>query len=417
MNFTPLDELRRHAAAGAQAHVDHYQLNAERLAHLSRVNRVLEATAGRQRLASEQREIDHAHEAIDTIDSIVDAVSGASRRREAAALRQQSPHIFGGGRNSTRTVGDRLADAIDEVRSGKIATAHVDLEERALTEGGAAGYGVTHQLLAPEMTLRAKSIVMSLPGIRTVTMTSDRTRFPRIGAATASGLAEAAAATEDTPDVDAVDLVAIKFGVYSLLSSELIEDMSADALNVFGENQLEALARKMDAQFLEGTGSGPGTVGIRNITGANATSVAATPADFDKWSTAIYEAQNDNATPAVWVTHPVVWKTLSTIKTGLTSDKTTLLERNPQFVAQSLLGLPVYLSTQITTTEGGTSAGSWMAALDPTQLVIGIRRAPRVEISRDFKFDSDQIALRSTARVAFAALNPEGVSLLTDVRA
>jgi HK97 family phage major capsid protein len=108
--------------------------------------------------------------------------------------------------------------------------------------------------------------------------------------------------------------------------------------------------------------------------------------------------------------HPRSWNTLSKIKTGIASDQRTILEPDPEIHADTLLGYPVAQSTQITLTEGATNVGSWAAILDPAQLIIGERRAPRFEVSRDFKFDPDVIAVRVTARYGFAALNPEGIS-------
>ncbi len=413
--LTPVAELRSMLDLDP-SHLDKWSLAAERLGHVEMADKILTSTRGRATLADEQRKLDRAHESINLIDRLL--INQGRRETEAAALRQRHPHVFGDSSRADggNDIGHQLLDAITEVRSGSVATRHVELESRALTEAGAAGGAVPIQLMSPERTLRAQSVIMSLPGVRTVTMTSDRTRFPRIGGNVAYGVAEAATLTEDTADVDLVDLVAVRYAVYTEFSSELVEDMSADALAVFGDNALEGLARKIDAQFLEGNGSGPGLVGIRNLAGVNSTSVAATPADFDKWSDAKYEAQADNADPSIWLGHPRSWNTLSKIKTGLASDKTTLLAPSPQTAAQELLGMPVYLSTQITLTEGA-GAGSWMAAIDPSQLIIGIRRAASVEVSRDYKFGSDVVALRATARVGFAALNPEGISLLTDIRA
>jgi HK97 family phage major capsid protein len=413
--LTPVAELRA-MLDGDPTFIDKWAMQAERLDYVEAADRILTVTRGRAMLADEQRAFDRANDAINLIDRVL--IHQGRREAESVALRARNPHIFPdsapfGSRND---IGHELLDAVAEVRSGKVATRHVELESRSLTEAGAAGGAVPIQLMTPERTLRAQSVVMSLPGVRMVSMTSDRTRFPRIGGNVAYGVAETATLTEDTADVDLVDLVAVKFAVYTEFSSELVEDMSADALAVFGDNALEGLARKIDAQFLEGNGSGPGLVGIRNLAGVNSTAVAATPADFDKWSDAKYEAQADNADPSIWLGHPRSWNTLSKIKTGISSDKTTLLAPSPQTAAQELLGMPVYLSTQITLTEGA-GAGSWMAAIDPSQLIIGIRRAASVEVSRDYKFGSDVVALRATARVGFAALNPEGISLLTDIRA
>jgi HK97 family phage major capsid protein len=399
---------------------DAWHLKAQAAHHLEKGIEILRKASneGRALKADEQRQIDKHDHLAKRINDVV-TLSWGGRKREIlggeARRSFESAHAAGGPSSHRGGIGESLRAAVSEVREGR-AVAYVDLpaESRAIEEGGPAGGAVPVFIQNPVTTLRAKSVVMGLPGIRIVNMRSDRERFPRIGANTVVGVGEDVALTEDTADVDLVDLVAQKFGVIEYMSTEFEEDASFDALQVFGENLVEALGRRVDYGFLEGLGNND-LVGIRNTPSANTTSVAGTPADFDKFSTALYEALADNADPSVWVMHPRTWKTAQQIKTGITSDKTTLLEPNPQQGPKTLLGLPVEFSTQITLTEG--TNGSWVAALDTSQLVIGIRRPARLEVSRDFRFDRDQIAVRCTGRYAFAALNPEGISLLTDVRA
>jgi HK97 family phage major capsid protein len=341
------------------------------------------------------------------------------RADEAAAARGIIGTISGGrgSVNQTDRFGEAIRAGLLEVVTGRAAAVTVDpAEYRTITEAGDADVLVPTYLAQPALTLRPKTVVLSLPGIRVETVTSDRARFPRLGASTVTGVAEATALDEDSPDIDAVDVVMQKYGAIDYVSTELIEDSPSAALALVGENLIEATARKIDAGFLQGLGA-QDMVGIRNTPGINTTSVAGTPADFDKFNDAIYEAELDNADPTAWVMHPRAWNTLSKIKTGISSDKTTLLEPNPQQRGRTLLGLPVFTSTQITLTEGATSAGSWAAVLDPSQLIVCERRPAMVEISRDFKFSEDLVSVRVTARYGLGVLNPEGVSILTDIRA
>ena len=113
--------------------------------------------------------------------------------------------------------------------------------------------------------------------------------------------------------------------------------------------------------------------------------------------------------------HPRTWKTLAGNKTGIAPDKTTLLERDPQSGPSMLLGYPVAFSSQITLTEG--TNGSWVSLLDTSQLMVCERRPARLEVSRDYAFDTDRVAIHATWRGNLAVLNPEAISLLTDVRA
>lgn len=397
------------------------ELNEKRMHAWSEQKRLLDTATGEKRAltAEEKVQSDRIDADMDSLKDQVDQLLAAEQRAlgmygvRSEFDRLARPGIRGNG--ATRLLGDRLAQAVAAVRDGSVATATV--ETRSLTEAGAAGALVPFTVGSPELTMRAASVVLQIPGVRTIRMQSDRLRLPRVAGVSVASVAEATALGSTDADVDAVDLIAMKFGHLQKLSSELVEDAPADALGLFGDNLIESVARKLDAQFLEGTGAGTDLVGIRNVSGANSTSVAGTPSTFDKFADAVYELRADNGRPSAWVLHPRTWNTLSKIKTGVASSVETILEPSPQNAAETLYGLPVFQSSQLTLTEGATSVGSWAAVVDGTQLVIGERRPAVLEVSRDLYFDQDVIAVRCTARYAFAAINPEAISLATDIRA
>ena len=416
--MTPIDELRRLASSNSPnlAGID---LDDERGRHATIAGRIQAYRPGTEMRADDARLLQRSLEAIELIDSIsareyqFARSQHESRRHLAATLRNEIG--LGGATTASRNqFGQAILEAIAEVRDGR-SQANVELESRALSEAGSGGYGVNNQLMMPISNMKARSIVMGLPGLRTVPMNSDRMRWPRFGTATAGAIGEGVAVTAAATDLDAVDVVAQKYGSLEILTSELEEDFSSDALAAIGENLLKQLALRVDLGLLEGTGAAD-VVGIRNVVGATTTSLAGTPSNFVKFRTAEYELRNDNGDPVVWVMHPRTWSRLGDIKTGLASDETTLLQADPQQGARTLLGYPVAMSSQITLVEGGTSAGSWAALLDTSQLVVCERRPARIEVSRDYSFNTDSIAVRATWRGGLAALNPESISLVTDIR-
>lgn len=415
----PIDQLRR-LAGTANPDIGRLDLYSEREAHRVIAGRIMAYRAGGELKADEARQLQRSLEAVELIDKITEADhrveynTREARVAEAAALRVQHLSQFGAATDSRASLGAAIMDAIAEVRDGR-SVSYVDLENRALSEGGSGGYGVNTQMGAAVTNMKARSIVMSLPGVQTLPMTSDRMRWPRFGTATVGAVGEAATLTAAATDLDAVDVVAQKYGTYELLSTELEEDFSTNALAAIGENLLKQLALKVDLGLLEGTGAAD-VVGIRNVVGANSTSLAGTPANFVKFRDAEYELRLDNGEPTVWVMHPRTWSRLAAIKTGLASDETTLLQPDPQQGPRTLLGYPVAFSSQLTLTEGATTAGSWAALLDTSQLIVCERRPARIEVSRDYKFENDQIAIRATWRGGLAALNPEAISLVTDIR-
>lgn len=384
-------------------------------------------------LASEQREFEDAAKTLKTVGARAQTLLALDRSeynerrteheiraRQEADVRMQYPALFGGGSSAAPrdVLGERLANAVDDVRAGKTATAIVELPglRNDLSTGGDWGQGVPIEFGPTQQTLKARSVIMSLPGIRTVPMSSGQLRFPRIDDDTTHGIAELEAATESDPDLDAVTLTAGKFISYNEISEELEQDFSAEAMSVLSANMLKSLALKLDHEMLEGDGSN-GIVGLRSWPGINTTAVDAEPTSFAKFREVEYElaAADGDLESAAWLMHPRTWKVLSDIKTGISSDETTLLQPDPQRGPRTLLGYNVLQSTQITLTEGG-GAGSWAGLVDGSQLVIGERMSPRFEISRDLKFNEGIIAMRAVARYGFAVINPGAVSIATDIR-
>ena len=71
-------------------------------------------------------------------------------------------------------------------------------------------------------------------------MESDRLRFPRIDSLTGAsatliqkGNLENVALTDNTANVDEVDIVPVSFKHYALMSSEFLEDSTIEGLTVF----------------------------------------------------------------------------------------------------------------------------------------------------------------------------------------
>jgi HK97 family phage major capsid protein len=424
VTLTSIDELRR-LVADPESITDPYSLREERLDRVDTVDRLLRDTTGRARKADEQRLLDRENEAITLIDRALIAVGrreaehAARRERrvaESAAARNSSGLFRDTDTSSGSDFGQRLAEAIGEVREGR-AQAFVDYDTRAFTEGGNGGYGVNTVMADPVMSLAARSVVMSLPGIRRVNATTgDRMRFPRFNAVTVGATAEATALTAAATDLDAVDVVFQKFSTYETLSTELEEDFSAPALNVLGERMLKDLAARVDSGLIQGTGAAD-IVGIFSQSGASSTSVAGLPADFDKIDEAIYQLELNDGNPVAWVMHPRSWRILKQIKTGIASDKTTLLA-DPQNEPRQLRGLPVFTSSAISITSGATSVGSTAAVVDTSQLIVVTRRPARLEVSRDVAFATDMISIRATTRVGLGVIDAAGgISLLTDIRA
>ena len=382
------------------------------------LNEILAATRGKARLADEQRSIDRLMGETEAIADFLRAFD--AKEAEHAAIARPFYELIhnGGNQRSGEAFGAEIANAIAEVRDGR-TTAFVDVPDiRALSTTNTGGYGVVTDVANPISALAAQSIVFQIPGINKITATTgDRMRFPRWNAATVGGVAEGASLTAANSTMNAVDVIFQKYSSYETLSTELEEDSNFPALQALGARLVKDLAVAVDSGLLQGTGAAS-TVGLFSQAGVSTTSMAALPTDFDKLLEVVYQMEQNDGNPSAWLLSPRSWRILQQIKTGLTSDKTTLLSPDTQSAARTLLGLPVLQSSSISDLTGATSVGSTVALVDGTQLAVVTRREPRLEISRDVNFSTDQIAVRCTTRVGLAVYDAAGgVSLLTDLRA
>ena len=389
-------------------------LRAEQYEAATYVRSILNATAGRDRSAYEQNQLDEGFKLVENTTAAYRAAD--LRISEAAALRQIQERQFGntGAGPSTparlgNQFGEAIANAVAEVRNGR-SVAFVDYpEQRALAGSGIGGYLINNEVGAPVMALSAASVIMSLPGVRNITVTTgDRLRLPRLNLTTVSGVAEAATLPSAATDLDALDIVFQKFATYELLSSENIEDANSDALSILGERMLKDLAVRVDSGLIQG-----------NQPGVSTTSVAGV-ATIAKAQEAEYQLLNNDGNPTAWIMAPRSWigtAGFRRIVTGVASSIQPVLQMDPSQNVNTLSGYPVYLSSSISTTSGATSVGSTAALVDASQLVIVTRRAPRLEVSRDVQFATDSVAIRATTRMGFAVLDAAGgISLLTDIR-
>ena len=423
--LTPIDELRKLA----DSRIDHrsnksikFELNRERAEHLLTTNTLTTEVRGREMLASEQRNLDRAHESIALIDLVLAKILQGENDDRSIQSTLARAGVYGCADDdasaSGAAFGDQIRAAIGEVMEGR-SRAFVDYPQtRALTESGSGGYGVTTQMGNPVETLAARSVMMGLPGVIRITATEgDRYRFPRFGAVSVAGTAEGAALNAAASDIDAVDIVYQKFSTYETISTELEEDFSADALQALGNRMLKDLGKRVDSGLIQGVGASD-VVGLFAQPGTSSTSVAALPADFLKVDEAIYQMELNDGTPTAWIGHPRSWRIYNQILTGISGDKTPILQPDLQQGAKALRGLPFYSTSAISITSGATSVGSTIALVDASQLVIVTRRPPRLEISRDVAFSTDQVAIRATTRVGLGVIDAAGgISLLTDIRA
>jgi HK97 family phage major capsid protein len=111
--------------------------------------------------------------------------------------------------------------------------------------------------------------------------------------------------------------------------------------------------------------------------------------------------------------HPRTWGTLARIKEASGSAKPVLTsEVGPTGgITRSLYGVPVLLTSQISTaeTQGTATNASSAYVVDADQLVLVVRNDLQVEVDGSVAFRTDQSVVRGVARADFVVANPAGV--------
>lgn len=212
-----------------------------------------------------------------------------------------------------------------------------------------------------------------------------------------------------------------KLATYVVVSRETFEDSSPEVAVVLERQMGMALALGLDkAAFqaqIENNANAPLTLraipGIQSSPVATDGAVPATIAWFHAaWSK--YIVANGNLKTAALYMHPRDWATLLTIPEASGSNVPLLYHEKALTggPTRSILGVPVYLTSQIPTNEvqGASSAVCSSAYLvDTAQLAIVMRQEARIEIDRSRHFDTDAVAVKGTLRADLVALNAPGV--------
>ncbi len=425
MSVDELRDLVDRSDTDPRPNINRWQLKSDRVDRVAALDKIGVEARGRAYKADEQRDYDRNVEAINMIDRVL--VNLDKRGNEYAAQRAKLDDMFAGrGGDTGDSFGAQIRDAIGEVREGR-ATSYVNypnVQTRALADNNTGGYAVNTVMQQPTFALQAASVIMNLPGVVQIEVNEgDRLRIPRYNAVSVAGVSEGLGLNPAGSDLDAVDVVFQKYSTFELLSAELVEDAHAPVLTVLGNRMLLDLAAKVDSGFLQGNGAAD-CVGIFNQLGVSTTSVAGVPTIAKAQACEYQLLANDGLKGGngygAWIMNPRSWvgtNGFRTIVTGVASSIQPVLSQDPSQNVHSLSGYPVFLSSVISTTTGATNVGSTAALADPSMLIVVTRRPARLEITRDFKFDTDQVAIRATTRVGLGLIDPAGgVSLLTDIR-
>lgn len=251
--------------------------------------------------------------------------------------------------------------------------------------------------------------------------------YPRLTSDGAAGfVAEGEILPTSAPAVDLLTVTPRKLAYLAYLSNELANDSSPAALEVWASSMLRTLALRFDLAAYEGDGAGNSFVGLKNTPGITNVSLGANGAalsNLDPFADALGQLTTAGANPdrVVFAMHPGVWQSASKLKETTSSAKPLLQESagsGAQGIVRSIYGRPVFLSSQLSTTEtqGTATATASVYAYDVDQVIAVIRQGATFEKSGDAGFDHDSIGVRAIMRAAIAVPNAAAAARIAGIK-
>ncbi|OZM81147.1 phage major capsid protein [Pseudonocardia sp. MH-G8] len=219
----------------------------------------------------------------------------------------------------------------------------------------------------------------------------------------ASWVAEGAEIPQDDPVLAELVTVPRKIAGLTVVSSELANDSSPDALRIMGQSLARDIARKIDVAAF-GDLAAPAPPGLEGLTGITTIQLGAGVVawvNLDPFAAAVNAAEQEGATISSFVANPDDALSLAVLKDEDGSNRPLLGSDPANAGARTVLGVPLITSPAVT---AGTIWGI------PRVYSLVIRRTD-VQVTRSDHafFSSDKIAVRAIMRVAFAWPHPAAV--------
>lgn len=301
------------------------------------------------------------------------------------------------------------------VLGGRADDANELIEERkslGINSDPSGGYALNGALSAEWVdTLRA-SMVLSRAGCRTIPMDTGTLSLARVvDDPTIAWHAENATLGTGDPTFGAVNLNAKTVVCLVRLSLELSQD-SANIEQILQSTINNAMAGAIDRAGLVGvsTDAGAAPAGVMNLADRNTVLSIGAPTSWNYLLDGLYELMADNVAlenVGAFIAHPAVWKKMAKLKTGISSDLTTLVQP-PEVAALKKL------YTTAAPLTGGTTASGIIA--DWRDLIFGVRKDINVRVlSESFMGSNLQVAVLAYARVDFAATRQQSFCTLEGI--
>ena len=270
---------------------------------------------------------------------------------------------------------------------------------------------IIDELLAESVVLQARPQVFEAEGAPLL--------IPRIDALDTDTAwhAENTLITEEDPIFGEVILLPTTLKSLKVLhrfSNELARNAKDGIGAVLATALVRRIALSLDEAMLVGDGAANTVKGIANATGVQ-TMAAISLVTVNDLHDAHALALGANAKPSAWFMHP---RDFTTLRKEKGSDGQYLVTPDPTEANRyQLLGIPVFISTQMPRNGGVGTNESRIILADMKQVAVGRDQEINGTILTETFAHYDQMAIRITARFDIAPLNPEGVVVLDGVTA
>lgn len=263
--------------------------------------------------------------------------------------------------------------------------------------------------------LRPQSVVLAAGPLR-YQMKTDREVIPGINTSVvAYNPGEAGTITDSSIVFQTVALQSRKYASRSIGSAEWFSDANPDARRLVQQDHERQLASALDRDMLQGDGTGNKLLGFRHVPGATVTTLgggSGAVITLDDVLAAIGRMEAANAKPSAIFCHPRDWTNLREEKDA--ANGRYQLTPDPSGEApRRLFGVPVFVSSQISTTEspgGGDSSSVFL--VDMSRVVVGVRSLMSVLFDPFSRSSTDQIVINTTTRWAMAVIDTAAVQVI-----
>lgn len=401
------------------------------------VTKQSELTGILSKLAAENRAPnDEEKRQLETLQNEVKAIrtgwesEGRKRFLEGITRTDEKPVILKADQKLSEVVKGTYPAEMDRLSISRILRGYVygdwhgsELEMKAMASSptSAGGIFIPAPLSARVIDLaRAQSVVFRA-GAVTVPMETATVKLPRVTTdPTAAFYSEAQAIAASDGVFDSVTFTARKLACLVVVNNELLED--AQGVDAAIENSIAtAMALKLDYVALTGSGTPPEPRGVFNTSGINTVTSVGTPANFDKFMTAVFSIKADNFSPNAIAYSARTAETLAKLKTGISSDNTPLAQ--PADYAE----LAKYVSTQIPNNLGVGTNESFAIIGQWNQLAVGVRKTITIEMAREGAYDisgtvysafqKDQTLVRAILRADVQVMQPTAFCAMSGITA